>query len=96
MQKHQDEFCQKYKCESVFPLPELLEKHALVHGKHGIERYVQIFNEHSTYNCLTCGNGFKEEFFVFIHCKKIMKSAYNSNSKKSTMYILLFEIWITK
>ena len=70
MQKHQDEFCQKYKCESVFPLPELLEKHALVHGKHGIERYVQIFNEHSTYNCLTCGKGFKEEFFVFIHCKK--------------------------
>ena len=73
LQKHQDEFCKKYKCdkcESAFPLPELLEKHAIVHGKHGIERYVQIFNENATYKCLECGKGFKEEFFVFIHYKK--------------------------
>ena len=81
LQKHQDEVCQKYKCDkcetdfpsrlSSFPLLELLEKHAIIHGNDEYQKAIQILCEYSAgYKCIKCGKGFKQAVFVSNHYQK--------------------------
>ena len=75
LQKHQDEVCQKYKCDkcdSAFPISELLEQHDVVHSNelNNLRSEKQKCLERAIKKCGICYKRFSNEFFVENHQNK--------------------------